>query len=98
VNLNKVMPGFLDLYFARWGFWSQMYDGPPGVDRRDYLWEPVDEDRGAHGDFDAEARDANAQLWLSLHGRTVAAAAGLVACGALAARALAARGGRTRAG
>lgn len=91
VTLNKIVPGFLDWYLARSAVTGQMYDGPPGPDWRDYVWEPVEEDRGAHGDFDSEAHERSMALWLSLHRRAVAlglsaAAAALIAGGRAATR------------
>jgi hypothetical protein len=55
-------------------------------DRRDNLFEPVDDghDAGAHGRFDDQSRAHSPQMWLSRH-RTAAMAAGaLVAAGAVA--------------
>lgn len=66
---NKVLPGYGDHYLARTGYQSQQYDGPPAPDRKDNIWEPVDEDRdfGAHGDFDRRASNWSLQLWSDLH-------------------------------
>lgn len=51
----------------------------------DNLFDPVDEDRGAHGPFDQQAHSASPMLWASLHRDAVAgasaAAAGLAAAG-----------------
>jgi NAD(P)-dependent dehydrogenase (short-subunit alcohol dehydrogenase family) len=64
---NKFIPGLLDRYLARTGYDSQQYDGPEDPNRPDNLWEPVPGDHGAHGAFDARARNWSPQLWTSEH-------------------------------
>jgi NAD(P)-dependent dehydrogenase (short-subunit alcohol dehydrogenase family) len=90
---NKLVPGLADRYLARTGFDAQQTAGAPETGRRDNLWEPVDadEDRGAHGTFDARATDRSYQLWATMH-RGWLALAGL----GLAALAGAAAGSRRR--
>ena len=82
---NRVMPRVLDRYLARTGYDSQQTDEPLGPDRKDNLWEPVDEaeDFGSHGDFDGRAQKDTIQLWatknrdaLALAGAALAALAG----------------------
>jgi NAD(P)-dependent dehydrogenase (short-subunit alcohol dehydrogenase family) len=73
--INKVIPHFLDFYMGWKGFEGQMYDGPPGPEWQDYVWRPVDEDRGAHGDFDAGAHSRSVQLWMTFHRRALLTAA-----------------------
>ncbi len=74
---NKVIPRELDYYLARTGFDSQQTDEPVGPDRKDNLFEPVDdaEDRGAHGAFDERSLPKSYQ-WLASTHRTWLAAAG----------------------
>ncbi|HZU36715.1 MAG TPA: SDR family oxidoreductase [Gemmataceae bacterium] len=85
---NKLLPGVGDHYLARTGYQSQQYDGAPSPDRKDNIWQPVDEDRdfGAHGDFDSRASNWSLELWSDLHRDWLMVAgagiAGLV-CGAL---------------
>ena len=62
---NKIAPAVLDYYLARTGYDSQQYDGPEDQHRPDNLFEPVPGDHGAHGDFDARAKSASAQWWIS---------------------------------
>jgi len=62
---NKIAPAVLDYYLARTGYDSQQYDGPEDRYRPDNLFEPVPGDHGAHGDFDARAKSASAQWWIS---------------------------------
>ncbi len=64
---NKIAPGLLDRYLARWGYESQQYDGSPDPSRRNNLWEPVPGDPGAHGAFDRRARRWSPHLWANTH-------------------------------
>jgi NAD(P)-dependent dehydrogenase (short-subunit alcohol dehydrogenase family) len=56
VYLNRVVPGILDRYLARFGYDGQQADEPVEAARRDNLFEPVSGDHGAHGRFDAQSR------------------------------------------
>jgi short-subunit dehydrogenase len=76
-----VAPGLLDRYLARSGFKSQMTDRDLNPRGHDNLFEPVDEDRGAHGPFDDEAHSISPQYELAKHRRMVAAGVGLAAAG-----------------
>lgn len=62
---NKIAPSFADHYLASGGYEAQQTDEPVSPDRRDNLWEPVDDERdhGAHGSFDTRASTWSAQLW-----------------------------------
>jgi len=71
---NRLVPGYIDRYLAKMGYESQQYDGPVGPDRHHNLWEPVPGDHGAHGDFDARAKDFSPQFWLTTHVRSLGAA------------------------
>jgi hypothetical protein len=64
---HKIAPGIADRYLAHNCIESQMTDEPEDPDRVHNLWTPVDADRdfGAHGRFDARAREASWQLWIS---------------------------------
>ncbi len=80
---NKIAPGLGDHYLAWQGYDAQQYDGHVGPDRKDNLFEPVDQDRdfGAHGDFDDRATDHSYQVWLDRRRDWVAlagAAGGLI--------------------
>lgn len=80
VLADKVAPGVADHYLARNGFSAQQTD--EARDPRDpfNLWAPIPGDHGAHGRFDARARERSALLWLSMH-REVLAAAGAALAG-----------------
>ena len=62
---DKIVPGLLDHYLARTGYDSQQHDGAEDPNRPDNLWQPIPGDHGAHGVFDARARDWSPQLWAS---------------------------------
>lgn len=90
---QRVVPWYVERYLAKSGFDSQQTDEPIDSDRPDYLFSPVDEDedRGAHGIFDAKAKSRSPQLWASLHRRTLyATGAGILGltCAAVGARRL----------
>jgi hypothetical protein len=53
----------LDRYLARGGYDGQLAD-EPSRERADNLWQPVPGDPGAHGRFDAIARDHGASFGL----------------------------------
>jgi NAD(P)-dependent dehydrogenase (short-subunit alcohol dehydrogenase family) len=69
---NKLAPGLADRYLARNGYEAQQTDEPVDPGRRDNLWEPVPEDRGAHGAFDHRSRTWSAQFWATKHRRWLA--------------------------
>jgi len=62
VYANRVVPGLLDRYLARYGFDSQQTDEPVPIDHRDNLDAPVPGDHGAHGRFDRVARSRSLLL------------------------------------
>jgi len=72
---NRIAPRFTDWMLARSGYSSQQTDEPEDPNRPDNLYEPVPGDHGAHGRFDARARDSSWQLWLNTHRVTIAGAA-----------------------
>jgi NAD(P)-dependent dehydrogenase (short-subunit alcohol dehydrogenase family) len=88
---ERVAPWFLDWYLGKTGFGSQMTDHPLDPDGHDNLFEPVDEDRGAHGPFDDKAHEHSAQYLLAKHRGIVLAGVGAAVAGAGAVVARAAR-------
>jgi NAD(P)-dependent dehydrogenase (short-subunit alcohol dehydrogenase family) len=86
VIANRVAPGLLDRYLARTGYRSQQTPEPLDRGRPANLYAPVEDDRGARGVFDDEAKPRSPQLWVTTH-RPVGIA--LAAGGALAALRLA---------
>jgi short-subunit dehydrogenase len=62
---ERVAPWLLDRYLARSGYKSQMTDHDLDPQGHDNLFEPVDEDRGAHGPFDEQAHSVSPQFELA---------------------------------
>ena len=79
---NNFFPGYGDSYLARNGYEAQMIDEPEDPNRPDNLWVPVSGDHGAHGVFDARAKDHSVELELNKNRAWIGA--GLLALGALA--------------
>ena len=71
---NKIAAGLLDHILARTGYASQQHDGSEDPNRPNNLWQPVPGDHGAHGAFDARARNWSPQWWTSEHRGWIAAA------------------------
>jgi NAD(P)-dependent dehydrogenase (short-subunit alcohol dehydrogenase family) len=82
---NNFMPGYADHYLAKHGYEAQMIDEPEDPDRPNNLWGPVDDERdhGAHGVFDAEARDESIELELNKHRGSIMGAIALLALAAV---------------
>jgi NAD(P)-dependent dehydrogenase (short-subunit alcohol dehydrogenase family) len=80
---NKAAPEFADWFLARTGFSSQQTDEPEDPNRPDNLYHPVDDavDYGAHGTFDAQAKETSLMLEATMNRNAVGVAAGI---GALA--------------
>src|SRR5579864_8567342 len=79
---ERVAPWFLDWYLAKTAFGSQMTDQPLDPTGHDNLFEPVDEDRGAHGPFDDKAHSFSPQYELAKHRTAVLAGVAAAAVGA----------------
>jgi NAD(P)-dependent dehydrogenase (short-subunit alcohol dehydrogenase family) len=88
---ERVAPWLLDRYLAKTGFDSQMTDQPLSQNGHDNLFEPVDEDRGAHGPFDEQAHSFSPQYELAKRRGIVLAGLGAAAAGAGVALARASR-------
>jgi short-subunit dehydrogenase len=82
---ERVAPWLLDRYLAKTGFGSQMTEQDLDPDRHDNLFEPVDEDRGAHGPFDDKAHAISPQYELSKRRGLVLAGVAAAVAGAAAA-------------
>jgi len=63
---NKVIPGLLDRYLARFGYSGQQTGQPVDPDRPDNLWKPLPGDAGAHGICDRRAKNFSAYTWADL--------------------------------
>ena len=77
---DKFIPGLLDRYLARIGYTAQQTKEPVARHRRDNLYQPIPGDHGAHGRFDAGARDSSLQTVMNMYrGWFAVLGAGLVA-------------------
>jgi short-subunit dehydrogenase len=84
---SRFFPSLVDRYLGRTGFDAQQTDEPEDPGRPDNLERPVEGDRGAHGDFDARAKQRSLHLWLTTRRASVGAVA-LLGAGALIVRKL----------
>lgn len=85
---NKLMPWLGDLVLAKKGFREQQTDEPVSPDRKDNVWAPVPEDRGAYGPFDSIAHNKSYTLWASMHRNAIAAVAAVFATAFIVAKRL----------
>ena len=81
---NHVVPWAADRFLARTNVDAQQMPTPLPDGRRDYLYEPLPGDQGAHGIFDDEAKDRSVQLELTRRRRVLAAGVTALAAGAVA--------------
>jgi len=89
---ERTAPWLLDRFLAKTGYENQMTEHDLDPEGHDNLFEPVDEDRGAHGPFDGQAHAHSPQYAIAKHRGLVLAGVGAAAAGAGAA--LARRNGR----
>lgn len=82
---ERTAPWLLDRYLAKTGFSAQQTDHALDPEGHDNLFDPVDEDRGAHGPFDEMAHRISPQYELAKRRRAVLAGIGLSAIGLCAA-------------
>jgi short-subunit dehydrogenase len=85
---ERTAPWLLDRYLAKTGFSSQQTNQSLDPQGHDNLFEPVDEDRGAHGPFDEQAHRISPQYELAKRRGAILAGLGAGALGAAAAMAL----------
>jgi short-subunit dehydrogenase len=64
---ERTAPWLLDRFLAKTGYKNQMTEHDLDPDGHDNLFEPVDEDRGAHGPFDEQAHAHSPQYALAKH-------------------------------
>ena len=91
---ERTAPWLLDRALADSGYEKQMTEHDLNPQGHDNLFEPVDEDRGAHGPFDDQAHAHSPQYTLTRHRRLILAGMGAAGAGAGAGVALARRNGR----
>jgi NAD(P)-dependent dehydrogenase (short-subunit alcohol dehydrogenase family) len=84
---NALIPGLLDRYLARTGFDAQQTQQPHDPDAPANLFDAADEhghDFGPHGEFDAQSKTWDPQMWASRHHGTLAAVGAATLAGAVA--------------
>jgi NAD(P)-dependent dehydrogenase (short-subunit alcohol dehydrogenase family) len=79
---NKIAPWYADRVLARTGIKGQQTSEPADPNRKNNVWEPVHEDRGAHGGFADIAAKKSYTLWAGMNRSIVRAVVG-VALGSL---------------
>jgi NAD(P)-dependent dehydrogenase (short-subunit alcohol dehydrogenase family) len=62
---NNVVPALGDRYLAKTNFEAQQTPQPQDPDAPDNLFQPLAEDPGAHGRFDAVSKPRSIQWWLT---------------------------------
>jgi len=85
---QKLAPALLDHYLAKTGYDSQQTDDPVNPNRPNNLWDArdVNDDYGAHGEFDNRSHDWAPQLLASQHARTASIVAAGLAVAAILTR------------
>jgi short-subunit dehydrogenase len=82
---ERTAPWLLDRMLAKTGYKNQMTEHDLHPQEHDNLFEPVNEDRGAHGPFDSQAHEHSPQYALAKHRGLALAGIGAAAAGAGAA-------------
>ncbi len=76
---NKLAPWFADWVLAKTGIKGQQTEEKASADRKNNVWEPVHEDRGAYGNFKDVATNKSFTLWAGMNRNAVRAIAGVAA-------------------
>jgi NAD(P)-dependent dehydrogenase (short-subunit alcohol dehydrogenase family) len=82
---NKIAPWYADRVLANTAFDGQQTEEPIGLNRENNVWEPVQGDRGAYGDFHDIAVDRSFTLWASINRNLVRTIGGLLVAGLIGA-------------
>ena len=72
---NRLGPWFADWVLSKTGIEGQQTDQKASPDRKNNVWEPVPEDRGAHGEFGSIATNKSITLWAAENRNTIRAVA-----------------------
>ena len=64
---NRIAPGLIDRYLAKFGYSGQLTDEPTPADAPSNLFQPVPGPYGAHGRFDSKARSTSWEVFTSRH-------------------------------
>jgi len=95
---ERLVSGLMDRYLARTNIKAQQVPDRP-IDparREDNLFAPPPGDPGAHGIFDAKAKERSRQVWLATHKRALAAGVAATAAAVAAQPTLASHSPRLR--
>ena len=74
---NNLAPWFADWVLSKTGFDGQQTEEKVSPDRKDNVWQPVPEDRGAHGAFGDVAKKKSITLWAAENRSALQAVAGV---------------------
>ncbi len=74
---NRIAPGLIDRYLAKFGYSGQLTDEPVAADAPNNLFQPVPGAYGAHGRFDSRARSSSWEVFTSRHRNAMWAIIGL---------------------
>lgn len=80
---QKIVPGLIDRYLAKAGYDGQQTGEPRDEAQPHNLWKPIEEDRGAHGEFDDRAAAGSPMLWVVKRKKSLALAAGVTTVAAI---------------
>ena len=78
---NRIAPGLIDRYLAKFGYSGQLTDDPTPANAPSNLFHPVPGSYSAHGRFDSRARSVSWEVFTSRHRNAMWA---LIALGAAA--------------
>lgn len=76
---NKIAPWYADWVLSKDGYKGQQTEVPADPNRKDNVWEPVHEDRGAYGDFGDVAHDESYTYLASKNRNAIAIASAVFA-------------------
>jgi NAD(P)-dependent dehydrogenase (short-subunit alcohol dehydrogenase family) len=76
---NRIAPGLIDRYLARFGYSGQLTTEPVPEDAPNNLFQPVPGPYAAHGRFDDQARTVSWEVFTSRHRNAMWATIGVVA-------------------
>ena len=76
---NRIAPGLIDRYLAKFGYSGQLTDETEPADAPNNLFHPVPGPYGAHGRFDSRARSWTLEVFTSRHRNAMWAAVGVAA-------------------
>ncbi len=79
---NKIAPWYADIVLAKTGIEGQQTNEHASSNRKNNVWQPVGEDRGAYGEFENISHNKGLTLWAGMNRNIIRSIAGL-ALGAL---------------